>query len=150
MKLVYTAPNSLMVDHLKLVLDSAGIDAVVEHRHLSSASGMVPAQETWPELWVLDDAEEPRARALIAWAAGDERQQHPCLACGELLAEPFSTCWRCGADYGSVLRPTAFRSQEEASQQPPWPPSWRVINWLAIVAAATVALAMLHAYSRTY
>jgi len=149
MKLVYTAPNSLMVDHLKLVLDSAGIDSVVEHRFLSSASGVLPAQETWPELWVLDDSDEPRAQALVADAAArGEVPQHVCLACGERLAEQFGTCWHCGADAGSLLRPPDFVNEEEAPPPQRRPLSWDTIHWMAIVAAAVIAIAMLRAYTR--
>ena len=148
MKLVYTAPNSLMVDHLKLVLDSAGIDSVVEHRFLSSAAGVIPAQETWPELWVLDESDEPRAQALIAEAAANgEMRQHVCLACGERLSEHFGTCWHCGADAGSLLRPTNFHSEEDL-RLPSRPLSWDTIHWMAMVAAAIIALAILHAYTR--
>lgn len=146
MKRVYTAPNSLMVDHLKLVLDSAGIASVVEHRHLSSASGMIPAQETWPELWVLDDADEARARALIDGTATADKRPHVCLACGEVLPEPFSTCWHCGADAGSAQQPASFHSQEEAPR-PTRPLSVQSLQWFAIVAAAAAALAMLRAYA---
>jgi hypothetical protein len=147
MKLVYTAPNSLMVDHLKLVLDSAGIDSVVEHRFLSSAAGVIPAQETWPELWVLNETDEPRARELIAEAASGDSRQHVCLACGERLSEHFGTCWHCGAEAGSLIRPVNFHSQDEV-RLPRRPLSWNTIHWIAIVVAAYIALAMLHAYTR--
>lgn len=148
MKRVYTAPNSLMVDHLKLVLDSAGIDSVVEHRFLSGAVGEVPPTEAWPELWVLDDAQEAPARALVAAAAAapEHARQRTCLACGEHFTEPFDTCWKCGARLGSRLRATDF---ERADAPPPrsHPLNWTTIYWLIWAAMACAALAMLRAYT---
>jgi hypothetical protein len=147
MKRVYTAPNSLMVDHLKLVLDSAGIDSIVEHRFLSSAVGIVPAQEAWPELWVLDDDDEARARALIAEAtAGGEERQQVCLACGERLGEHFGTCWHCGAEVGSMIRPASFHSEDDRPLPPPR--RWNALVLIAAAAAALAALAVLRACTR--
>lgn len=148
MKRVYTAPNSLMVDHLKLVLDQAGIDSVVEHRFLSGAAGEIPPTEAWPELWVLDDEQEERAREVIAAAATppERSAQRACLACGERLAGQFDTCWKCGATVGSLLRDPQFESAD-APPPPVRPISRNTVYWLVWGAMAWIALAMLRAYT---
>lgn len=148
MQRVYTAANPLMVDHLKLVLDQAGIDSVVEHRYLSGAAGEVPPTETWPELWVLDDEQVERAREVIAAAAAapEPRGQRTCLACGERLAGQFDTCWKCGAAVGSLLRDPHFRSAD-APPPPLRPLSRTLLYWLVWGAMACIALAMLRAYA---
>jgi Putative prokaryotic signal transducing protein len=147
MKCVYTAPNSLMVDHLKLVLDSAGIDSVVEHRQLSSGVGGIPPQETWPELWILDDSQETRALELIARADAEAPAagQRVCLACGERFGAQFDTCWKCGAPAGSLLRDAHFLRQDERPIRRPL--SRMVVYWLIWAAMAWAALAMLRAYT---
>lgn len=149
MKRVYTAPDTLMVDHFKLVLDQAGIDSVVQRRFLSGASGEIPPTETWPELWVLDDEQEAQAREVIAAAAAPREAgaRRACLACGERLGGQFDTCWRCGATVGSLLRDPHFRSAD-APPPPLRPISRTVAYWLVWLAMACVALAMLRAYTQ--
>jgi hypothetical protein len=150
MKRVYTAANSLMVDHLKMVLDQAGIDSVVQRRFLSGAVGEIPPTEAWPELWVLDDEQEERARELVAAAsAAPERSgQRQCLACGERLAAQFDTCWKCGAAVGSLLRDPQFRSDAAPPPASSWRLSRNAVYWLIWAAMAWIALEMVRDYTR--
>ncbi len=72
MKRIYSAQNTLMVDHLKHVLDAEGIGCVVRNRFLAGAAGRLPPTECWTELWVLDEARLADARRLLHRAFAEQ------------------------------------------------------------------------------
>jgi hypothetical protein len=71
----------------------------------TSGAGELPFIEVVPQLWVLNDADEARAIALIRELDDPEvrQQQQPwqCDGCGTQLEAAFSHCWKC-----SSARPT--------------------------------------------
>jgi len=80
-------------------LAQAGIAARVFNEYAQGGLGEIPFTYAWPEVWVLEDRDEERARAILA----DYERSHsvpetrPCPDCGELNPESFELCWRCGA-----------------------------------------------------
>ena len=117
MKRVYSAQNTLMVDHLKHVLDAEGIDCVVRNRYLTGAAGRLPPNECWMELWVLDDAQLPVAQRAIekAFQAEDTpiREMWTCPQCGEKLEPQFEACWKCSTQRGAAVEEASY------SEKPP-------------------------------
>ena len=95
MKRVYSSYNLAAVHHARNLLDAAGIRAVVKNQYLSSAMGDLPPAECQPELWVLNDADAPRAEQLL-FSAESPGEPWTC-ACGETLGGQFTQCWNCGA-----------------------------------------------------
>ncbi|MBN1239281.1 MAG: DUF2007 domain-containing protein [Gammaproteobacteria bacterium] len=98
MKRVHSSESLPEIGHLKNLLEQAGIACVVRNEQLSGGLGEIPFLECLPELWVLDDADLPRARRLI------EQQQESitapawrCAACGSPSEGQFAVCWNCGA-----------------------------------------------------
>ncbi len=83
------------------VIESEGINCVVKNGLLSGASGELPVNETWPEIWVAD---EDWLRAKVAlqnmWPAADAKSWC-CDQCGELIEPQFAVCWHCAT--GVVL-----------------------------------------------
>jgi hypothetical protein len=98
-KRIYSAQNTLMVDHLKHALDAEGIGCVVRNRFLAGAAGRLPPTECWTELWILDDAELPDARRVLHRAFDEEDtaggESWECPRCGERLEPQFEACWKC-------------------------------------------------------
>lgn len=99
MRRVYGSFDLVAVHHARNVLESEGIDAVVRNEFLSSAAGELPPADCQIELWVLNDADAPRAEALLRF----ERDGRPgpgapwrCDACGEPSEAQFTQCWQCG------------------------------------------------------
>ena len=94
MKRVFSSFNQTAVYHARNLLENAGIETLVKNAVLSSAMGELPPAECQAELWVLNDADEARAAALL-----QEQVSGPdwSCACGEKLAAQFTQCWRCGA-----------------------------------------------------
>lgn len=73
---------------------------MVKNRLLFGASGELPPTECWPEVWVMEDGDEDRAREIIeaVTAAGEEGPGWTCPGCGEQLDPVFTQCWNCGRE----------------------------------------------------
>lgn len=137
--------TAVPVDLLREMLEQEGIPCVVRNRALSMTAGEVPPIETWPSLWVVDDAQVPQAQQLIAAVMNDEGAGEPwtCPQCGEEVDGHFAACWRCarpdlpeeGAD--RVFTQSA-RDYEHVGRR--WAPVWT--GALVLALAALVALAL--------
>lgn len=153
MKRIYSAQNTLMVDHLKHVLDGEGIFCVVRNRYLSSAAGRLPPNECWTELWVVEDDDYARAQTVLERARGGtgaDGKNWVCARCGESLEAQFEACWKCctardaqdvaddSTEDGSLPRDLA-RAPERPLQ------AW----WLIWGVMLLIAVYILHSYSRS-
>ena len=79
-------------------LQHANIDARIFNEHAHGALGEIPFTHAYPEVWIIEDADLARARAVVeefqrAPAAGGART---CRFCGEANPAGFELCWRCG------------------------------------------------------
>ena len=99
MTLVYTASTLFMATHMRNLLEAEGIACHMRNEFLGSGAGELPPTETWPEVWVVDDGQAERARALVAdaMAAADAGEAWRCPACREEVDGNFGQCWKCGA-----------------------------------------------------
>lgn len=78
-------------------LNQAGIRAHVFNEHASSIVGDVPPDVAQPQVWLADDADEARARALLRTMEGEARRAPLyCRNCGEQSPGNFELCWNCG------------------------------------------------------
>ncbi|HXR57146.1 MAG TPA: DUF2007 domain-containing protein [Casimicrobiaceae bacterium] len=79
-------------------LNQAGIRAHVFNEHASSIVGDVPPDVAQPQVWLADDADEARARALLRAMELEARPKAPllCRQCGEQSPGNFELCWNCG------------------------------------------------------
>ncbi|HLE94087.1 MAG TPA: DUF2007 domain-containing protein [Sulfuricaulis sp.] len=95
---LYSASN-LPEAHLLLHrLVRAGIEACVLNEHAQGGLGEIPFTHAYPEIWIMEEADEGRARAIIA-----EFERAPviqvatyCKSCGESNPPEFEICWHCG------------------------------------------------------
>ena len=100
MRKVYTSDNSAIIGHLRQVLEGHAVRCVVRNDFLLGGAGELPVNETWPEIWIVDDEDFDRARALVDAIVATEHQSEPpwrCESCGEQMEGQFTDCWRCGA-----------------------------------------------------
>jgi hypothetical protein len=97
MKRVFRASSLLQVAHARNLLLTAGIASELRNQYLAGALGDLPMLETWPQLYVEDDDEQPALRALARGAAAPTGTPWTCAGCGEQLEPQFTSCWRCGA-----------------------------------------------------
>jgi len=96
MKKVFSSFNQVLVHHARNLLAAEGIRAEVRNLYLSSAMGELPPAECQPELWVMDDADAPRAHALLHHGRQAHGPAWNCEACGEISGPQFTQCWKCG------------------------------------------------------
>jgi predicted RNA-binding Zn-ribbon protein involved in translation (DUF1610 family) len=97
------APNTLSesseVYALKIILDTEEIPCSIRNEYLAIALGELSPQDCIPALWVLNDADYPRAcEVMEAWRSSpaETNSQWVCPDCGETIEGQFSSCWKCG------------------------------------------------------
>ena len=97
------APNTMSessdVYALKIILDTEEIPCSIRNEYLSIALGELSHQDCIPALWVLNDADYPRAlKVMETWRSSPvkTKSQWVCAECGETIEGQFSSCWKCG------------------------------------------------------
>lgn len=100
MKRVFTSHDPMFAGCLRAILEEHGIGCFLKNEYLLGGAGELPPNECWPELWVVEDGDEARARAIVeearrAGADGEEGEGWRCSACGEWIEPGFGDCWRC-------------------------------------------------------
>lgn len=98
MRRVRSFRNLAAAHHAMNLLRIAGVPAIVRNEFLASAMGELPPTECLPEVWILDDADEWRAKKLLDDPAGGGGSAWVCGECGEVSEPQFTQCWRCGAN----------------------------------------------------
>lgn len=99
MKLVYTHENKLLVENAKNILFEEGIECVLRNEYASGGIGDLAPTEAWPEVWILDEENEARAKSIIAELANEpEGERWICENCGEENEPGFASCWQCQHD----------------------------------------------------
>ena len=93
------ARHLIEATHLKNLLDSAGIATFLRNENLARLAGELPFDQCWPEIWLEDRRDLPRARTLLSELTRDAWRQSPawtCPDCDEWLEGQFTACWACG------------------------------------------------------
>lgn len=96
MRRLVQAPNIALATLWADLLRQAGIEASVQRYFASSIAGDIPPDQALPEVWVLDDAQHDRAKALLADLQRPQWRHWLCPGCGERIDGPFEQCWNCG------------------------------------------------------
>jgi rubrerythrin len=101
MKKVFEHIDFATVGMMRAALEAAGIATELRNASGSSLMGSVPFTQVYPELWVLDVADEARALAVVeehrSAKAVLETEAWTCTSCGESNPGNFAECWSCGA-----------------------------------------------------
>jgi hypothetical protein len=102
MKYLFTATTMIdgaNIEMLKGLLEEVEIRCMIRNEYLSSAMGEIPFLQTSPELWILNDADYLRARAMLeTWQTTriETSDGWACDDCGETIEGQFTSCWQCG------------------------------------------------------
>ena len=89
------APNIAIAAFWVDVLNQAGFRATMQRYYLGGAAGELPPDQCLPEIWLDQDEQEDRARALLRELERVPQRRWAC-ACGELVEGGFEQCWQCG------------------------------------------------------
>ena len=99
MKLITRADHPLQAAIWADTLRAAGIRCEVRNTTLSGAMGEIPFLECAPQVWLLDEGDETRAREILRQLRLPVVGAHwRCVGCGEESEPQFGTCWKCGAE----------------------------------------------------
>jgi len=76
------------------------VRARIFNANAASLAGELPIEASLPQVWVDEDAQADRARALIEeyLTCGTPGSPVVCGACGEENPASFDLCWNCGRD----------------------------------------------------
>lgn len=100
MKRIHVADDPIFIGYLKSLLEAHGLACIVRNELLIGASGELPPNECWPELWVLDALDAPAASALVKNALEEtpkDAKPWTCPHCAEVCEAQFGACWSCGS-----------------------------------------------------
>lgn len=96
---IWRTHNVVEAIHLRNVLESAGIGSLLRNENLSRLAGEVPLDQTWPEIWIVDESRSMEALALLQEVQRPSNRHHwTCGKCGEWLEGQFTSCWSCGCE----------------------------------------------------
>ncbi len=95
MRRLARAPNIAIATLWVDALQQAGVAASMQRYFLSSVAGELPPDQCLPEVWIADDADEARAKALLD-ALQNRPQRRWLCECGETVEGGFDACWNCG------------------------------------------------------
>lgn len=98
MRRLYLAAN---LPEAHVVLDLLGLDGIearVLNEHAHGGLGEIPFTHAYPEVWVVDERDLPRARRVVEEyeRSSTDSGTSSCPACGELSPGNFEVCWHCG------------------------------------------------------
>lgn len=99
MKRLCRAPSLPDAHILRGVLEQSGIEVHVFNENAQSGAGQLPVNEACPELWLADDKDLERARALVREFESAPRVTGSvrCPQCSEDNPANFQLCWNCNA-----------------------------------------------------
>ena len=100
MRKVYSSDNGVIIGHVRQMLENNAVRCIVRNDFLIGGAGELPVNETWPEIWVIDDRDFDRARTLVDAVVATANASEPrwrCASCAERIEGQFTDCWRCGA-----------------------------------------------------
>lgn len=101
MKRIYQAGNLQDAYILSNLLSAARIDHHILNSYQHGGVGELPFTHTYPEIWLVNENDESKARALIAefeQPLANETPERACSRCGELNPATFQICWHCGEE----------------------------------------------------
>ena len=104
MRQVYSAEHPTEAHIVKGILESAGLEAVVQGDVLFSARGEIPlTPETAPSVWIVEESRYDEARRIVRQYEQANSGKKPsgktwlCPSCREKPEGQFTHCWKCGA-----------------------------------------------------
>ena len=88
-----------IVGQYQSFLEGEGIKTHLKNQFVSGGLGDIPFVAAVPELWVINDEDVFRAKALIAELQEQDSMVRPewtCSKCETVVGGEFGQCWKCG------------------------------------------------------
>jgi len=95
---IYSSLNRMEVHNVKNALEAAGIECELRGEFRRAAMGEIPISESYVEVWLVDPAQEKRARQILVGAVEGDVPSWLCPRCNESVGGVFARCWNCQAE----------------------------------------------------
>ena len=98
---IYSASN-LPEAHLLLdLLKQAGIVAKILNSYAQGATGEIPFEQAYPQIWLEDERDKSIAEIIIHKyeSTPSDIEWKYCSNCGERNPANFELCWECGKNF---------------------------------------------------
>ena len=98
---IYSAANLPEAYLLLNLLQLAGIDAKILNTYAQGASGEIPFEQAYPQIWLEDERDKLLAESIISKyeSTSADTEWVYCAKCGERNPAHFEICWQCGNDF---------------------------------------------------
>ena len=97
MKHIYTNENIVLLHSAKNFLALNGIESFIKNEHTIPAGARYGIENTFLELWLLDDQDYDKAQAIMEkqFSNSDTKPEWICARCEEPNDGSFEFCWNC-------------------------------------------------------
>lgn len=104
---IFSAENLQSAHLLQGLLAESGIKTQILNQYAQGGVGELPFTHTYPEIWLENDADMPRAQSIIVGFEQRAREISDliCPACQEPCPDTFEVCWRCGTRLTTSTEP---------------------------------------------
>lgn len=98
---IYSATNLPEAHLLLSLLQQAGVSAQILNTYAQGASGEIPFEQAYPQIWLEDARDKVLAEKIINKyeATPPNTEWIYCRGCGERNPANFEFCWQCGKDF---------------------------------------------------
>lgn len=93
--LIYTHPLLYQVVNVQNLLKLRHIETTLRNEFSAGGTGDLSANETWAELWLVDERDAPLATTIIDEMNAVSDEDWFCSRCGEKNGGAFELCWQC-------------------------------------------------------
>ena len=94
---IYSNESSLLVNHMKNILEANGISSRIKNETMQGI-GIGELGMCWPELWIEEASQQTQAETLIKEAldnSNEIEEDWRCDNCAEVNEGTFQICWNC-------------------------------------------------------
>ena len=96
MKLIYTNESIFLVNNVKNLVEAQGIESFIKNEFAQGAAGVLSVFDSWPELWVVNDADFELATNVVSLTIKSQNTADwLCEICAEENDASFDLCWKC-------------------------------------------------------
>ena len=88
------------VGQFQSVLEAEGIRTHLKNQFTSGVLGEIPFVAAIPQLWILEDDDQVKAKRLIQQLLSNPEETEPewtCSRCDSVVDGVFARCWKCNA-----------------------------------------------------
>lgn len=96
MKMVYTNESHFLVNNVQNLIEAQEINTFIKNEFAQGAMGEISPFDSWPEVWVYDDADFDRALQIATSSQSiSQKSDWICKHCSEKNDPSFEICWNC-------------------------------------------------------